>query len=106
MKPLCSVLDCMSGSGTRSTPVVYGKTLYSFPLDFRIDLHVAKGVLNRRFKRRFAFFAAVGKEGRAGARNFLSSHLHTKILNVNLKLRNISSAQPNVDGLPALCLLQ
>ena len=91
MASLCVCLneDCTSGSGTRSTPVVYGKTLYSFPLNFGIDLHVAKGVLNRRFKRRFAFFAAVGKEGRAGARNFLYSHLRTKILNVNLKLCSI-----------------
>ena len=31
--------------------------------------HPQKGVLNRRFKRRFAYFAAVGKVGRAAARN-------------------------------------
>ena len=30
---------------------------------------VTKGVLNRRFKRRFAYFAAEGKVGRAAARN-------------------------------------
>ena len=48
---------------------VYDKTLYSFPSDFRIALDVAKGVLNRRFKRRFAYFAAGGKVGRPGGRN-------------------------------------
>ncbi|MBQ5442851.1 MAG: hypothetical protein IIT47_04710, partial [Oscillospiraceae bacterium] len=52
-----------------STPIVYGKSQYSFLLGFRIALHVAKGILNRRFKRRFGDFAAVGKVTRAGARN-------------------------------------
>ena len=56
-----------------SVSAAYENSVYSIrtnqPSYMKPRSHPQKGVLNRRFKRRFAYFAAVGKVGRAAARN-------------------------------------
>ena len=58
-----------------SVSAAYENSVYSIrtnqPSQMKSCTHPQKGVLNRRFKRRFAYFAAVGKVGRAAARNSL-----------------------------------
>ena len=62
--------ECMSGSGTRSTPVRLRQNNSVLPAQVSFTAFLQSGSLEpKRFKRRFAFFAAAGKEGRAVARN-------------------------------------